>query len=260
MTEENIQENMEQTVHTIRDDTKPMEVAADPMSELKGETDTSTRSFFIALAILGFVLIGVFMMPRLFPDQGPQTLNEIQGMVVAEGLDTETAYTYNGYGFVYYDDLWYTQILDQFSGDLYDVPLHFGPRDLTDVMVAGDLNAFFVGVTQGDIEGNIGRYYLTFDPNGEDMGYVALAAGELSQNLVTTFNMAPVSACSAEGTGCEEIPIITCDNTEDPVIYLMSGESAAVYAADNCIVIQGDKEELVRSVDRFLLKLYNIMV
>jgi len=226
--------------------------------EKQGEQVDSTKTFFIALAVLVLLLLGIFLIPRFF-DQGVQTLGELHTENLNNG-DSDTAYVYNGYSFVHYDGLWYTQILDQFSQEVYDVPLHYGPRDLTDVIVYGDLNQFFAEVSQGDINGSFGRYYLTFDPDNENMSYVALAAGELSQNLVTTFNMAPVSACTSEGEGCNAVPIVTCDNTDDPVIYLAVKEPTVVYANGNCITIQGTQEQLVRAVDRFLLKLYNVMI
>ncbi|PIN79424.1 hypothetical protein COV16_04350, partial [Candidatus Woesearchaeota archaeon CG10_big_fil_rev_8_21_14_0_10_34_8] len=210
--------------------------------------------------LLIIVLVGVFLIPRLFPDEGVKTLTEIHKENINDGKDTDTAYVYNGYSFVYYDGLWYTQVLNAINGNLYDVPLHYGPKDLTDVIVYGDFNTFFEGIINGNIFNYSKRYYLTFNPDDENMGYVALATGELTQNLVTTFDIAPVSACIEEGVGCEDVPIVTCENTDDPVLYLTSGEPTAVYAEGNCITVQGNKEELVRAVDRFVLKMYNVMI
>ncbi len=230
-------------------------------TEIEKTADTrSTRYFFISLGILVLVLVSIFLIPRLFSDQGPQTLSDLHKKILADGEDSDTAYVYNGYSFVFYDGLWYTQILNQFSQELYDVPLHYGPRELIDVSITGNLNSFFTRVLNTTIANNTHRYYLTFNPDDENMGYVALAAGELSQNLVTTFDIAPVSACIKEGAGCENVPIITCENIDFPVIYLTSGEPTMIYAEDNCITLQGNQAELVRTVDRFILKLYNVMV
>ncbi|MBI5072929.1 hypothetical protein HZA99_03860, partial [Candidatus Woesearchaeota archaeon] len=45
-----------------------------------------------------------------------------------------------------------------------------------------------------------------------------------------------------------------------PVVYLKSGSPTVIYAEGNCLTVQGEGPELVRAVDRFLLKLYNIMI
>ena len=219
----------------------------------------SSKTFFIALGIFALILLGIFLIPH-FVSKEPITLSEAHEQNLKQGKDTSTEYVYNGYSFVYYDGLWYTQIYNQVSAETYNIPLHFGPKNLTDIIIAGDLNSFFGGIVTSNISNSTLRYYLTFDPNDTNMGYIALANGELSQNLVKTFNIAPVSACTFEDEQCASVPIITCNATDEPVIYLKSGSPTVIYAEGNCLTIQGEGPELVRAVDRFLLKLYNIMI
>ncbi len=256
--------------YQIRDTTNSSETHSSPhahqshekrvdTSSSNTDSSNSTSTFFIGLGIFIIVLLAIFLIPRFF-DQTPQTLTELHQETIAEELDEEDRYTYNGYSFVYYDGLWYTQIYNSLSGDLYDVPLHYGPKNLTDIIITGDVNPFFNALLQGNISNTSLRYYLTFDPTDEHLGYVALSSGELSQNLVTTFNIAPVSACIVEDAQCTSVPIVTCDSTTEPVIYIKSGTPTLIYADGNCITIQGEEVELVRAVDRFLYKLYNIMI
>jgi len=220
---------------------------------------TSSKAFFIGLGIFVVILVAILLIPRFF-NQQPQTLTEIHQETIAEGIDSETRYVYNGYSFVFYDNLWYTQIANAITGDLYNVPLHFGPKNLTDIVITGDLDPFFGRLPTSNISNYSYRYYLTFDPQDPEMGYVALASGELTQNLVKTFNIAPVSACIQQGIGCESVPIVTCNSTDAPVMLLKSGSPTLVYANGNCITIQGDGPELVRATDRLILKLYNVMI
>lgn len=222
------------------------------------EADAS-KTFFIALGVFIAILIAIFLIPR-FMNQEPLTLSEVHQENLEEGEETETQYVYNSYSFVYYDGLWYTQILNQFSGELYDVPLHFGPKNLTDIIITGDLNEYFSRIAGNNISNYTYQTYLTFDPNEEEMGYIALATGELTQNLARTFGIAFIPACTEEGTGCENVPIITCNSTDAPVVHIKIGTPTVIYAQDNCLTIQGEGKELVRAVDRFLLKLYNIMI
>lgn len=242
---------------TKHDHTERKEVKEENKDEDKGKN--TSKTFFIALGIFAVILLGIFLIPHFF-NKEPVTLSEAHQENLKEGKDTDTQYVYNGYSFVYYDGLWYTQIYNQLSNDTYNIPIHFGPKNLTDIIMAGDLNEFFAGVSRSNISNGTKRYYLTFDPNDTNMGYIALANGELSQNLVKTFNIAPVSACTTEDNQCASVPIITCNTTDQPVIYLKSGTPTVIYAEGNCLTIQGEGPELVRAVDRFLLKLYNIMI
>ncbi|MFA6888808.1 MAG: hypothetical protein WC254_04915 [Candidatus Woesearchaeota archaeon] len=249
------------------DDTQPLksDEQKQPTSEqvesvsVEEVPQTSSKTFFIGLGMFVVILVAIFLVPRFF-NQQPQTLTEIHQETITEGMDTETRYVYNGYSFVFYDNLWYTQISNAITGDLYNIPLHFGPKNLTDIVITGDLDSFFNSLSTTNISNNSYRYYLTFDPQDSELGYVALASGELTQNLVKTFNIAPVSACIQTGTGCETVPIITCNSTDAPVMFLKSGSPTLVYAKDNCITIQGDGPELVRATDRLILKLYNVMI
>lgn len=253
-------------LYTIRDTTKAETTLSSapkthehPATSLSPDSSTSTSAFFIGLGLFIVVLLAIFLIPRFF-DQGPETLTELHQETLEEDIDEEDRYTYNGYSFVYYDGLWYTQIYNSISEDLYDVPLHYGPKNLTDIVITGDVTPFFNAVLRGNISNTSLRYYLTFDPTDEALGYVALASGELSQNLVTTFNIAPVSACTIEDSQCTSVPLVTCDSTAEPVIYITSGTPTLIYANGNCITIQGEDADLVRAVDRFLYKLYNIMI
>lgn len=250
-------------LYEIRDPT-PQKIASPLSSPTPIDTAASdkvdpTKTFFIALGVFVLLLIAIFLIPRFF-SEGPETLSDIHKENLEQGKDSDTEYVYNGYSFVHYDGLWYTQILNGVTGDLYDIPLHYGPKNLTDIVITGDLDPFFSRVINGNISNASLRYYLTFDPNSSDMGYIALASGELTQNLVKTFNIAPVPACTEENEQCAAVPIISCETTQEPVIFMKFGSPTLVYADGNCITIQGEGIELVRAADRFILKLYNVMI
>ncbi len=220
---------------------------------------TSSKAFFIGIGIFILVLAAILLIPHFF-NQDVKTLSDIHRETITEGIDTDVRYVYNGYSFVFYDNLWYTQIANQFTGDLYNIPLHFGPKNLTDIVITGDLDTFFTGLVGNNISNYTIQTYLTFDPTDEQMGYVALATGEITQNLAQTFGIAFIPACTQEGVGCESVPIVTCDSTDAPVLFLKSGSPTMVYANNNCLTLQGEGPELVRATDRLILKLYNVMI
>jgi len=78
--------------------------------------------------------------------------------------------------------------------------------------------------------------------------------------MVNVFFKKPIAACDKNGTlACRGRPIITCDNTDDLVLYVKEANISKVYYDDNCIVVEGSGFELVKGVDRILYDLYDII-
>lgn len=155
-------------------------------------------------------------------------------------------YTYNGFEFVKIAGLWHTKW--QKDNNLYSVRLRYGPKESEDI-------PFY---EEGAPFTPTGKIYITFDP-GQGKKYVALAGTELSLSLANTFNITPVAACTKNETGCSTRPIITCDNTEDAVIYIKEATPPSITARNNCLIIQGDGENLVRAADKVLWIWYGII-
>ena len=87
-----------------------------------------------------------------------------------------------------------------------------------------------------------------------------MAVGEFDQNIIKAFGKIPIAACDKNETeACATRPIITCDNTDRAVLYLQQEPETKVIFDNNCIIVQGIGAEIVRAVDRLLLKLYGIM-
>ncbi|MCX6709530.1 MAG: hypothetical protein NTV63_01070 [Candidatus Woesearchaeota archaeon] len=157
-------------------------------------------------------------------------------------------YYYNGFTFTKIGPLWYTQI--QHDTTLYDVALHFSPRELESVPISGKESGFSNDTT----------LYITFDPKAENMSYVALANAELSQVFAMSFNRNMTVAClSKEDPLCESMPIINCTNTDKPVILFEESGEASVIVNRNCVMIKGSRDNLVKAADKFILSYYGIM-
>jgi hypothetical protein len=161
--------------------------------------------------------------------------------------------TYNNWEFTEVADLWWFEW--QKGGNLYRVPLRFNPYEVEDVPVLGKLNE-----QQFNSQKEI---YVTFDFSNEskqNITILALAATEMTQNIATAINRTPIAACTNEfNEVCEERPIKTCENTNEPVIHLKEGGEAGIFLEGNCITVQGERFELLKSVDRLLYHWYGIM-
>ncbi len=159
------------------------------------------------------------------------------------------SYDYNNFEFKKSGGLWKTEV--QLDNKLITVPLHYGPREIRWIEIYGSLNDTF----------NMGPIYITFDPTTEgNKSGVALAAGELSLNLAQGFERTLYAACAKNTTPeCADRPIVDCSNADKAVIYLLESNETEVQFNQNCVVVRGRGDNLVRAVDRLVLFWYGVM-
>jgi len=160
---------------------------------------------------------------------------------------------YNNWEFTKIADTWWFEW--QKDGNLFTVPLRFNPFEAENIPIKGKLdNELF----------NTGKnVYVTFDlseNSGQDLTILALAATELTQNMATAIKRNPVAACTNnESDACIDRPIKSCENTNDPVIFLKEGGESSITLSSSCITIEGERFELVKTVDRLLYQWYGII-
>jgi len=160
------------------------------------------------------------------------------------------SYSYNNFIFKNISGMWYTEIQKQGTNKVYNVPLHFGPLELRNISINGDVNSFK----------NKTNIYITFDPSGNEFSYIALSASEISINLAQTFNITPIAACTTnKADACANRPVVDCKTPGPAAIYLRYSNITRVYVENNCIFVEGYREELVKAADRLLLKWFSIM-
>ncbi|MBW2977674.1 hypothetical protein KY331_02410 [Candidatus Woesearchaeota archaeon] len=214
--------------------------------ESKTEKQSSKMLYIIlAVIILGFIVL--FSIRFIIgPEEKAVTIDELHQRNL-KGEESDINYMYNGFSFVYVNGMWYTQV--QKGDTVWDVPLHFGPKQLENISIAGSIDNDF---GKQDV-------YITFDPVGGDLQYVALASAELSLSLTKGFGIYPIAACDKNETNaCKERPIKTCED-EDDIIYIRKANESKAELKENCVVVEGNGWEIVKATDRLLLKWYKIM-
>lgn len=213
--------------------------------ENKPEGNSKLLYIILAVIIIGFIIL--FSIRFITgPSEKAVTIDELHQKNI-EGEETDINYVYNGFSFVFVNGMWYTQV--QKGNTVWDVPLHFGPKQLEDVPITGKLDDDF---SEKEV-------YITFDPLGEDLQYVALSSAELSLSLTKGFGVFPIAACSKNETDtCISRPIRTCEGN-DSVIYIRQANYTNVRLNKNCAIIEGDNEGIVKATDRLLLKWYRII-
>jgi hypothetical protein len=200
-----------------------------PEQSLKG-----IKWLILAIGIMGAVGLGMMF----FYNQGKNIPSE------------ENAYSYNFFQFSRVDGIWVTEA--QSGRDLYQILARYGPKDVENIPVKGDIRA---------VLDKWGFFYISFDPGKEEQSYVAMANAEISTKLVAHFAKGLQTACNVDHPECERLSLVkaNCDNSTLPVIFLKNDPGASIEVNGNCIVIQGEGEELVKAADRFVYSMYGIM-
>ena len=247
------------------DNSKKETISPESNSEIKVTENNNDHVTSDGKAILIMVaaLVGIFLISfagfqayNHFTSAEVLNIDELHEENLEGELDSEEAYTYNGFSFVEADGLWWTEILVTYGEEktLIKTPLHFGPRDLTDVIISGEFDSekFNNGV---DV-------YIPINPDVRNK-YYSLALSELNFNIVKGIDRRPIGSCTKESYICEEREIISCENNPDelPVIELvldLEQESSIEYQG-SCIKIIGNGYGIVKAVDRILLSWYGVI-
>lgn len=198
------------------------------------EDERQSRYFLYAILIIIIFIVSLLSVRYFLPKE-----NKIE------------SYSYNGFVFTNISGLWFTEIVKAGTNKQYNVPLHFGPRELEDIKIEGNVSTFK----------NLTELYITFDPTGKEFSYIALSASEISINLAQTLNITPTAACTVNETNiCPDRPIIDCQKPGLPAIFLSYQNQTRIYVENNCIFVQGQGRELIRAADRLLLAWFSVMV
>jgi len=206
------------------------------LESLPGHPHKETVKYII-YAVLG--IIGVILILALLSNY--RGSNE-------EG--NENYYSYHGFDFVKQGDMVQTQI--QIKADmskLYTIELRYGPRDLRNIPIIGEPKYFSLAE----------EMYVAFNPDDENLKYVALATADIQMNLIRVLNKKMIAACTKESEECEGTPIKNCENSELPIIIVRQDPVALVEQKGNCLYIQGPDIDMVKAADKFLLYFYGIM-
>ncbi|MBW3015354.1 hypothetical protein KY330_02955 [Candidatus Woesearchaeota archaeon] len=228
---------------------------ADSVSDMPGTQgqdyhEDSSGAKYLGMGILALIIIIalIFGISYITNDKLISGVDP-SGNVV--NVITTDSYTYNGFEFSKSNvGLWYTTV--NVGSTEYMINLHYSPKEVENIPLEGDIDESYQDITD---------LYVTFDPEGEHLKYVALSIGELGTNMNNAFNIGLVGSCTVNKTNaCADREIITCDNTDKPVVYFKEAEGSKVIMDGNCIIVQGLGEDILKSTERLLYNLYGIIL
>ena len=230
---------------------KKKEVKEKKKEEVMEEKRISDKILVIIALVIIFIIASIFAMRFFLKDKGPKTIDDLHKLNLEGKLNEEQGYVHSGYSFVKFDDMWYTKMMSPMRTREYNVNFRYGPKEVQDIPIYGFLN--------GTLFNEARDYYVTFNPVGENLQYVALAVNDFNQQMINIFFKTPIPACDRNETeACASIPIINCTNTDKIVFYVKRANETAVRMDLNCIIIEGIDFELIRAVDRLLYSFYEI--
>tara|TARA_Y100000310_G_C20575306_1_gene760106 strand:- start:51 stop:776 length:726 start_codon:yes stop_codon:yes gene_type:complete len=211
----------------------------------------SNKAFVIGIVCIVLAL-GFLFSWQFFLKEQPQTVDDLHTLNLDGKLDDEVGATYNGFSFVYANGLWNTEATSNDGSTLFNVYFHYLPTHVAGIPVIGELN--------GSVFGNAEEVYVTFDPIGADLQYVAVAVGKFDQTLIKAMGKIPVAACDKNETAaCIDRPIVTCSSTDKATLSVEQMGTPKVIFEGNCIRVQGVGDGLVQAMERLLYILYGIM-
>ncbi len=209
-----------------------------------------TFAYIVALIFIGLIIIlGI----RYLMASKAMSIEELHKQNI-KGKFTDRNYFYNGYSFVNYDNLWWTQIQSK-DKTLYDIPFKHSPKELENYIIEPGLPLVLLK--------NKKLIYMSINKteniSDSKMGIAAL---ELARITGKRYNMFNIDTIGAYTTFTEPIvPVITCansSNTTAVVIYTV-GQMNRAYSDNNCIIIEGTSEdEVIKVADRFAYEILGI--
>lgn len=223
--------------------------------------DTSkndNKVILVSLLILVSTFILIFVGLNIYSNYVavPEVIDidELHQVNLAGELDNETAYTHKGFSFVKVDGLWWTEVVTIINGEktLVKMPLHYGPRELVNVTISGELTDDF---NQGK------NVYVSIDPSVRNK-YYTLGLAELSANLAKGIQRSPVGSCIVEDPDCIDRDIVSCENNPNGLPTIEFSEDLEIESQiellGNCIKITGNEEGIVKAVDYLILSWYGM--
>lgn len=248
--EESEEVKIEPTGELLKEEFSPEEIKNDSRF---GEKDGRNILILVgALLVVLFIALGGFKLYDQFTGANIADVIDVDKLhqMNREGkLDESRGYMYNGYSFVSADGMWWTEKM--IFDTLTKIPLHFGPKEVEDILLEGELSEEF---NQGE------EVYITIDPKVVDK-YYSLALSELSFNMVKGIQRRPAGVCIEEHPACEEREIISCENNAEnkPLIELSLANETKIEFIGSCIKISGLGYGIVKAANRILYKWYGIM-
>ncbi|MAG20179.1 hypothetical protein CL618_01980 [archaeon] len=161
-------------------------------------------------------------------------ISSVLGFISVQSSSVKTI-KYKDLKFKNIDDRWVTIISNQ------QVSLKYSPESLPNnptIITLNDLNS-------------AQKIYITNNPQENTQE----AQSEFLGNLIPFISPSLVQACSEDIPSCSEKPLKTCQDATSSVkiIQFKQSDNIIVNYQDNCLLIQGNNQDLIKKLDKLVL-------
>lgn len=192
---------------------------------MRKDRSKQTKQIFLA-AIIAFIMI-----------------TSVIGFMA--GRDSEQNLSYGDFSFVRKGNIWVTKINGQ------NLNFYYFPSETTDIELDDAVKNRISSTPM---------VYLTYDPDQENVEYIAQTQFELENIFSSNFNIYSTKAFTKENE--YGLPVITCLNATDtiPVIDLRKTNETAIHLEGNCIIFESRSGfDFLRAKDRLFYGLFNVI-
>jgi len=171
-------------------------------------------------------------------------ISSILAFIYGGDMD-ENEFEYNINNKTYY----FGKSFNKYHLDINDERVYFyNLPDQIDINLSSDISKRII---------NSQMFYITFNPEEEELGYIDLARFELSNEFFKN-NIYIVNAVTVNSTD-HELPVIDCENATMfvPVIKLVIGDKNLT-VDNNCVIFQGKGLDFIKFRDLLIYKLYGV--
>ncbi len=101
---------------------------------------------------------------------------------------------------------------------------------------------------------NLNKIYLSTDPSESIENFLTGFATNIIPLITTTIRQ----ACFIDIESCINLPLKDCSNTDSNtgIILIKKNNINKIEYTNNCLIIQGDSQELQKLIDKWVLELY----
>lgn len=107
-------------------------------------------------------------------------------------------------------------------------------------------------LTNTNYDFNINNFYILYDPSDNETGNLVYGI----KSLFNDFNKIAYIACIKE-KNCGDLPVYTCKEVSG--IYLISSDKNKMYNSDKCLVIDGDYNFYLKSINYLRYKMLGVL-
>ena len=228
----------------------------------EASAEKNQKSEYALIAVLAFFVVFAIAMYFVVSSNNqasdPRIITDYDKNDPLLSNNKPTQYSYNNFEFDFVDGLWQSTVQNPRTKGDVNIQLHHGPRDLLDIPRNPDIADFvrYMFLFQNALNQS-GVTYVLYAPDAK--GVMGVAFLQVYNNLIQGMSMSAYPAFSNNNTDVTDVPVLSCDDSEAPIIWLRhESPTQIIYREPNCLIVQGEDKELWKAENLLLYIFYGV--